>query len=89
MFGGERGIRTLDKVAPVPPFQGGNLNRSYISPYAGADYSRSKPLDQYLAKAAMTNFRQNCLTFEQISIYFALAFNLHKAAMFKFKLVFQ
>ena len=31
-FGGERGIRTLDKVAPVPPFQGGDLNRSSSSP---------------------------------------------------------
>jgi hypothetical protein len=30
--GGERGIRTLDRVAPVPPFQGGDLNRSSISP---------------------------------------------------------
>ena len=32
-FGGERGIRTLDKVAPVPPFQGGDLNRSSSSPF--------------------------------------------------------
>ena len=31
-FGGEREIRTRDKVAPVPPFQGGDLNRSSSSP---------------------------------------------------------
>ena len=32
LIGGERGIRTLDRVAPVPPFQGGDLNRSSSSP---------------------------------------------------------
>ena len=31
-FGGERGIRTLDKVAPMLPFQGSDLNRSSSSP---------------------------------------------------------
>ena len=31
-FGGESEIRTRDKVTPVPPFQGGDLNRSSISP---------------------------------------------------------
>ena len=36
VIGGERGIRTLDRVAPVPPFQGGDLNRSSISPIACA-----------------------------------------------------
>ena len=36
LFGGERGIRTLDRVAPMPPFQGGDLNRSSISPKEGA-----------------------------------------------------
>ena len=30
--GGEGGIRTRDKVAPVPPFQGGDFNRSSTSP---------------------------------------------------------
>ena len=33
--GGEGGIRTLDRVTPVPPFQGGDLNRSSTSPCAG------------------------------------------------------
>ena len=32
LIGGERGIRTLDKVAPVLPFQGSDLNRSSSSP---------------------------------------------------------
>ena len=31
-IGGERGIRTPDEVAPMPPFQGGTFNRSAISP---------------------------------------------------------
>jgi hypothetical protein len=31
-IGGEGGIRTRDRVAPVPPFQGGDLNRSSTSP---------------------------------------------------------
>ena len=38
-IGGEREIRTRDKVTPVPPFQGGDLNRSSSSPqyyYDGA-----------------------------------------------------
>ena len=44
--GGERGIRTLDRVAPIPPFQGGALDHSAISPQwllmrtnQGLDYS--------------------------------------------------
>ncbi len=32
VFGGEREIRTLDKVAPVLPFQGSDLNHSSSSP---------------------------------------------------------
>ena len=32
LVGGESEIRTRDKVTPVPPFQGGDLNRSSISP---------------------------------------------------------
>ncbi len=36
LYGGERGIRTLDRVAPVPPFQGGDLNRSSSSPFTPA-----------------------------------------------------
>jgi hypothetical protein len=31
--GGEREIRTPGGVSPTPPFQGGTLNRSAISPY--------------------------------------------------------
>jgi hypothetical protein len=31
--GGERGIRTLDRVAPIPPFQGGAFDHSAISPF--------------------------------------------------------
>ena len=27
MRGGEEGIRTLDEVAPIPPFQGGALDQ--------------------------------------------------------------
>ena len=32
-FGGRGEIRTRDKVNPVPPFQGGDLNRSSTLPY--------------------------------------------------------
>ena len=32
LIGGERGIRTLDRVTPVLPFQGSDLNRSSSSP---------------------------------------------------------
>ena len=32
LYGGESEIRTRDKVTPVPPFQGGDLNRSSSSP---------------------------------------------------------
>ena len=34
LAGGEGGIRTLDRDNPVPPFQGGDLNRSSTSPLA-------------------------------------------------------
>jgi len=40
-LGGEGGIRTLDRVAPVPPFQGGDLNHSSTSPVWRRDYSAS------------------------------------------------
>ncbi len=30
---GERGIRTPGRFSPTPPFQGGTLNRSAISPF--------------------------------------------------------
>lgn len=36
--GGEREIRTLDRVNPVPPFQGGDLNRSSISPAGSSSF---------------------------------------------------
>jgi hypothetical protein len=38
-FGGERGIRTLDTLARMPPFQGGDLNHSSISPNWVRHYS--------------------------------------------------
>ena len=40
LSGGEGGIRTRDRVAPVPPFQGGDLNRSSTSPCkCGQDFT--------------------------------------------------
>lgn len=36
--GGRGGIRTRDRVAPMPPFQGGAFNRSTTLP-RGANYS--------------------------------------------------
>jgi hypothetical protein len=47
VFGGERGIRTLDRVAPMPPFQGGDLNRSSISPKEGGII----PIKRHAAKS--------------------------------------
>jgi hypothetical protein len=35
-FGGERGIRTLDTLASILPFQGSPINHSGISPNGGA-----------------------------------------------------
>ena len=32
MYGGETGIRTLDTLSSMPPFQGGTFNHSAISP---------------------------------------------------------
>jgi hypothetical protein len=33
VYGGETGIRTLDTLSSMPPFQGGTFNHSAISPH--------------------------------------------------------
>jgi hypothetical protein len=47
--GGGGGIRTLDRVTPVPPFQGGDLNRSSTPPNFGRG-TRIRTLDPLLPK---------------------------------------
>ena len=38
-IGGRGEIRTRDKVTPVPPFQGGDLNRSSTLPFAKPNHA--------------------------------------------------
>lgn len=74
--GGERGIRTLDKVAPVPPFQGGDLNRSSSSPLIYWSCRRRIIAD---VPDKMNKLKS---AFEKISIDLTFAFDLYEAPRF-------
>ena len=39
LFGGERGIRTLGRLAPTPDFESGTFNRSATSPFRSQNIS--------------------------------------------------
>ena len=49
-YGGETGIRTLDTLSSMPPFQGGTFNHSAISPHDFARLFESTTIDARRSK---------------------------------------